>query len=117
MSYLAQCFAQHLTPPTVPQLSDAVGVPTRLAQRILDPLLQSRLVVEIAGMESAYAPARPLNKISFKDILDAMRCQGPALAMPESDGRAQVQGELDKVRQIEQAAAAAITLEQLAAAA
>jgi membrane protein len=113
MTCVAQRFAQGLRPPTALELADAIGVPTRLVQRILEPLLQSSLVVEVAGTESGYAPARPLNKISYYDILEALRSsQGQPVTTREDALRGKVQAEAEKIQQAERAAAETITLEK-----
>ena len=114
LGFLGQRFARRQGPPTIRELAEAVGVPTRLAQKILEPLLQSSLILEVAGLEPAYAPGRPLNQITFKDILEAMRSQGPPLATREDEASAQVQAELKRIQQAESGAAEAVTLEKLA---
>ncbi len=58
---------------TLQQISAELGIPTRLVQQVLQPLLAARLVTEIAGAEPAYLPARPLDAINAHHVLRAVR--------------------------------------------
>ena len=42
------------------EIGQELCVPTRLIQQIMQTLAGARLVVEVAGAEAAYCPARPL---------------------------------------------------------
>lgn len=112
---LMECIAmrfQHADPPaTVCELADRLAVPSRLVQQIMHTLLAGRLVVEVAGMELAYAPARPLEQITCHDILQAMRAaQGQELATRDEPARVGVFGEFEKIMEAERQAASAVTL-------
>ena len=70
-------------------MADGLAVPTRLVQQIMQTLMAARLVVEVAGEEMAYAPARPLETITCHDILLALRAgQGQELATRDEPARA-----------------------------
>ena len=73
MTCIGQRFQHCLPPVTVQEISAELGIPTRLAQQVLQTLLTARLVTEIAGAEPAYAPARPLDSMNAHHILQAMR--------------------------------------------
>ena len=73
MTCIGQRFQLGQPPVTIQEISAELGIPTRLAQQVLHTLLAARLVTEIAGAESAYAPARPLDAINAHHVLHAMR--------------------------------------------
>jgi membrane protein len=96
---------------TLPQISAELGIPTRLAQQVLRPLLAARLVTEIAGAEPAYLPARPLDAINAHHVLRAARGgAGPEAATRDEPARAEVLGEFAKIEEAERDAAARVTL-------
>ncbi len=103
---------QHGEPPvTLQDISAELGIPTRLAQQVMQPLLAARIVVEIGGNEPGYTPARPLDAINAHDILHALRAGGgQALPMRDEPGRAEVLGEFARIEEAEQQAASAITM-------
>ena len=74
MTFLAQRFHDGTTPPTLLELAEILAVPSKLLQKVLEPLIQTRLIVETAAKETAYSPGRPLAKISYDEIIQAMRC-------------------------------------------
>jgi membrane protein len=103
---------QHGEPPvTLQNISTELGIPTRLAQQGLQPLLAARIVIEIGGNEPGYAPARPLDAINAHHILHALRAGGgQPLPMRDEPGRAEVLGEFARIEEAEQQAASAITM-------
>ncbi|MEJ0088152.1 MAG: YhjD/YihY/BrkB family envelope integrity protein [Limisphaerales bacterium] len=114
MTCICQRFQNHLPPVTLPKISTELGIPTRLAQQVLRPLLGARLVVETRSNETAYTPARPLETITAHHILHAMRTGG-GQELPMRDGpvRAEVLGEFARIEEAERAAASAITMQTL----
>jgi membrane protein len=111
MTLIGQHF-QHGEPPvTLLQISTDIGVPAKLAQQTLQPLLAARLVTEIAGPETAYVPARPLDGINAHHILHAVRVgQGQETATRNEPVRAEVLGEFAKIEEAERDAAERVTL-------
>ena len=86
-------------------------MPSRLARQILQTLISARLVVETAGGESGYLPARPLEDISCHDILQAMRAsQGQELATRDEPVRVEVLGEFSRIQEAERQAAASVSM-------
>ena len=111
MTCLGQRFQNGERPPTVPQISAELGVPSRLTQSVLRTLAATRLVSEIAGAEAAFVPARPLEAINAHDILLAMRTgTGQELPFPEDPALAEIYGEFARIEQAERDAAASISL-------
>ena len=111
MTTIGQRFDKGLTPPTTSVLGKELCVPTRLAQQILQTLTSARLVVDTAGLETAYLPARPLENISCHDILQAMRAsQGQELATRDEPVRAEVLGEFCRIQEAERQAAASVSM-------
>lgn len=114
MTLIAQRFHGGESPLAVPELSNSLAISTRLIQKILEPLLQSNLLIEVAGKEPAYVPSRPIDKINYNDILDSMRAgQGQEIATRDEPARELVRGELDKIRRAERTLAQTATLAQM----
>jgi membrane protein len=110
MTCVGQRFQLGEPPVTLSKISTELGIPTRLAQQVLLPLLAARIVVEIGGNEPGYTPARPLDAITAHDILHALRTGGQELPMREDSVRAEVLGEFARIEAAERAAASTITL-------
>jgi membrane protein len=111
MTCIGQRFQRGLPPVTIQEISTELGIPTRLAQQVLQTLLAARLVTEIAGTESAYAPARPLDAINAHHILHAMRTGGgQELPSQNEPVRAEVYGEFARIEEAERQAAASVTM-------
>jgi membrane protein len=111
MECIGQRF-QHGDPPaTVLEIADGLAVPTRLVQRIMLTLMNARLVVEVAGEETGYTPARPLETITCHDILLALRAgNGQELGTRDGPGRAEVGGEFQRILEAERKAASAVSV-------
>jgi len=111
MQCVGQRFQRGELPASVREIGDALAVPTRLVQQILQTLLAAQLVVEVVGAEPAYAPARPLEKLTCHDILLALRAgQGQELATRDEPARTEVFGEFEKIMRAEEQAAASVTV-------
>ena len=111
MTYIGQCFQGGRPPATLQAISLELGVPTRLAQQILQTLLTARLVTEVAGAEPAYTPARPLEAINAHHVLHAMRAGfGQELPPHDEPARTEVYGEFARIEEAERQAASAVTL-------
>ena len=117
MALLAERFQSGDRPLTACEIGDTLGIPSRLVGRILNPLLQTRLVVEIAGDDTdevGYAPARPLETISYRSILEALRSGVGQNVVTKDDGhRNQIVDQLNKVRQAEEEVSSNISLRDL----
>jgi len=104
-------FARGDPPPGLLEIAGALAVPTRPVQQIMQTLCAARLIVEAAGAEPAYLPARPLENITCHDILLAMRAtQGQELATRDEPTRAEVYGEFCRIEEAERQAAASVTM-------
>ena len=111
MTCIGQRFQRGLPPVTIQELSTELGIPTKLLQQVLQTLLAARLVTEIDGAESAYAPARPLEAINAHHILHAMRTGGgQELPSQNEPVRAEVYGEFARIEEAERQAAASVTM-------
>ena len=111
MTCIGQRFHSGRPPATLQHMSLELGIPTRLAQQVLQPLLAMHLVVETGGSEPGYAPARPLEAITAHHILQALRVGGGA-ELPMRDGpvRTEVLGEFARIEEAEQQASSAISM-------
>ncbi|HUA39336.1 MAG TPA: YhjD/YihY/BrkB family envelope integrity protein [Candidatus Sulfopaludibacter sp.] len=111
MTCIGQRFQRGLPPPTLPEISAELGVPTRLVQQVLQILLAGRLVTEVIGTESAYVPARPLDAINAHHVLQAMRAGfGQELPLRDEPARAEVYGEFARIEEAERQTASSVTL-------
>jgi membrane protein len=111
MTLIGQRFQNGNPPVTIQEISAELGIPTRLAQQVLQPLLAARLVTEIAGAEPAWLPARPLDAINAHHVLRAVRAgSGQDVTTRDEPARAEVLGEFSKIEEAERAAASSVTL-------
>jgi membrane protein len=111
MTLIGGRFQQGEPAATLQQISTELGIPTKLAQQVLQPLLAARLVIEIAGPELAYLPARPLDAINAHHVLRAVRAgAGQDIATRDEPSRAEVLGEFAKIEEAERIAASSVTL-------
>ncbi|MCZ7635169.1 MAG: YihY family inner membrane protein [Verrucomicrobia bacterium] len=62
LTRIAQHFHRGEPPPSLGRLSEALGIPSRLANQVLGALANAGLVTEVAGGDGAYLPARPSHK-------------------------------------------------------
>jgi membrane protein len=115
MTLVGQRYLSGEPPLTVIELGNELGVPSRLVRQIMQTLAAARLVVETAGLETAYLPARPMENISCHDILLALRAtQGQELATRDEPTRLEVYGEFQRIQQAERQAAASVSMLALA---
>jgi membrane protein len=114
MGHLARRFERRERPPTLLQIASTLGVPSRLVGRVLQPLLEARLVLEVSGHEPAYTPARPLEDITCQEILQTLRAGGGMeLETREDELRGRVRAEFEKISEAERRVASATTLKQM----
>ena len=111
MTGIGQRFQHGLPPATLQEISAELGIPSRLAQQILQTLLAAGLITEASGAEAAYVPARPLESINAHQILHAMRTGGgQELPMRDEPARKEVYGEFARIEEAEQRAASSVTV-------
>lgn len=88
---VAAAFCRGHSPPLAGELSESLAVSVRTVREMLDALEESGIVVRITGedRDSAYVPARPLERITVSDVLRALRgdrrgveADAPHSAMP-----------------------------------
>jgi membrane protein len=111
MTLIGDGFYRAQKPLNMPELSAQLAVPSRLVSSVLQTLLKAGLLIEVAGMDIAYAPGRPLDNISCHDILHAMR-YGSGVDVPTRDdfSRALVYQAVVQIRDAEQQVAGNTTL-------
>jgi len=107
MVYLAKRFERGEPPPTQLDIATELAVPSRLVGRVLQPLMDVRLVYEVAlEKEHGYAPARPIETIICWDILKTLRGDhGPELLTRDDGTRDIVCAEFERILAAEQRAA------------
>ncbi len=96
------------------QLAELLGIPPNLAKDTLRTLTGCRLLNETNGPETAFVPARPLDKITVWDVLQALRVgAGSDVATVADPQRTVVGGVLAEVRTATQERSRAITLGEI----
>jgi membrane protein len=114
MVVVAERFQQGAPPVSLSELADGLEVSPRLVTQLMEPLCQTRLLVEVNAPNPGYAPARPLESIRLEDILEAVRSEGhPEVPTRPGKSREILYGVYGEVRQAELRAAALITLRDL----
>lgn len=111
MTCIGQRFDRGLKPATVREMSNELGIPSKLVAQVLHTLLAAHIVVEVTGVESGFAPARPLDTINCHHILLAMRAtQGQELVTREEPVREEVFGEFARIQAAEKEAASSVSM-------
>jgi membrane protein len=114
MSYVAQRFDVGEKPPSRVEMSKALCIPSQLVAQVILPLVAAKLLLEVQGEETGYAPARALDKISLDDILTALRVGlGRELATSNDPARAVIREQFERIILAEMQAANAVTLRNL----
>ena len=114
MTYIAQRFYLGESPPTRLSMSNALGIPSQLACQVLNAMVTAKLLIEVSGDETGYAPGRPVDKITVEHILAALRVgTGAELATADDPSRAVLREQYDKVVLAEMHAAGSVTLQNL----
>jgi len=114
MTTIGSRFFQGAKPPTRLELAEKLCIPSQLTAQILAYLMQAKLLVEIAGHETGYAPARPIDKITVEDILSALRTgQGTELATADDSVRVVIREEYERIVLAEMHTAGAVSLNNL----
>ncbi len=111
LTCIGQRFRRGEPAPGVVEMGKELGVPTRLLQQLAQTLCAARLLVEAAGSEAGYMPARPLETITCHDVLLAWRAgHGQEMATRNEPARDTVYGEFRRIQDAEQQAASSVTL-------
>ena len=111
ITLIGQRFVRGEPGPSATELSQELGVPSRLVQEVMNTLISARLVVQTAGPEPAYVPARPIEGITCHDVLVALRAtQGEDLATRDEPSRTEVYGEFCRIEEAERQVAASVSL-------
>lgn len=114
MARIGQRFQTGRDPICVSSLAEDLAIPLRLVSQTMHTLMQAGLVLEVAGLECAYAPAKPLEQITVRDILQALRTShGAELTTTEDAARELVYHEFETVEQSWQKAAGNVSLKTL----
>ena len=114
MTFVGQKFHRGEKPPSEDEIGEALAVSSRLISQIIEPLLLSKLLVEVATPEPAYCPARPLETISCEDILLTLRVgRGYEPSTRAEPARDLVRGAFDAIQAAEQNMAKALTMREM----
>ena len=110
MTCIGQRFQRGLKPPSSPEMSEDLCIPSRLVQQVLQTLMAAHLVSEVTGAEVGYTPGRPLEQITAHHILQALRMRGQDLTTRNEPVREEVYGEFARILEAEKNAASSITI-------
>lgn len=114
MTLIGERHQSGMRPATGLELASSLGIPSRLAGQLLHLMVHTRLLLEVAGTETSYAPARPLDKITAHDVLQSIRAgRGAGLATREDATRPAVLEEYNRIAMAERRQAEATTLQEL----
>jgi membrane protein len=115
MTRLAGSFLRGEPPPGLNRLARECGVPTRLASELLATLARARLLVEVIDREPGYLPARPLDHITARDVIVALRTtNGQDLETAADGAREWLRRCTTEIQEAEAAVAARFNLRELA---
>lgn len=76
MALSAQAFHSSRPPLTCETMARELGAPVRVTRRIISVLIQAGILSELQGDMPAFQPAKPVARISFRSITDAIRNAG-----------------------------------------
>lgn len=114
MTMIGQRHVSHAKPATALELARTLGIPSRLTGNLLGLLVHAQLILEVVGKESAYSPARPLDRLTVYDILQAIRRgRGTELATADEPSRLPVRAAFERVSAAERSEAQSTTLQEL----
>jgi|LauGreDrversion4_2_1035121.scaffolds.fasta_scaffold73956_1 membrane protein len=114
MAEISRCFVHQLPPPPVARLASDLAVPARLSSSILQSLTNAQLIAETTGSHPGFAPARPLDQITTRDVLRALRTgQGSDLPTASDPSRPIVQAEFAAILAAEESRSGRISLAEL----
>ena len=116
MTLIAHRFDHALKPPSMLEIATELSIPSRLAGRVLQPLVDAGLVLEATGgkNEVTYAPARPTESITCYDVLQTLRAGGgQELETRDEQSRPVVCAHFDRIAEAERHAASTVTLKDL----
>jgi len=79
---IVQRFCSGEPPISADEISRSLGIPIRLVRQILYELVESAVISEVSkkeeGKEGLYQPARDVNKLTIKFVIDALEKRGNA---------------------------------------
>jgi membrane protein len=114
MTLVGQKFYRGEKPPTLDEISELLSVSSRLISQIIPPLLQRKLLVEVAMPEAGYCPARPLDRISYEDIIQTLRAGlGQEPATRREPTRDLVRGTFNEIEEAHLRVARSVTLQAM----
>jgi membrane protein len=114
-THLAVRFREGQPPLSASQLADHFGVPPKLAREILQSLVAGRVLMEGAGPETTFAPARPPARINLSEVLAALRSEtGEDFPTTADPSRPVVRAEVEALWKADAERAATVTLEDVA---
>jgi len=84
MNVIVKQFMQAKPALTIVELSDKLEIPTHFVRRLVDDLIECKIINEInstTGNEATFQPAFDINKISIKSIIDVLENKGNSIIL------------------------------------
>ena len=81
-------FKEAKPPPTATELANSLSIPLLLVTRLIYHLIESGVLSEVQGEKGqpcGYQPARSIEELTIKDILDMISHKGEEIPLPEGD--------------------------------
>ena len=114
MTEIGQRFHEGNPPASASRLATGLAIPEQPVRQILAILAQNKLLVEASGRPIGYSPSRPLENITVKDILQALRVGiGHELTVGGDASSRRIREQLDSVQRAEEQLSGTMTLRDL----
>lgn len=117
VQHVVQCFDQGAAPLTMSQIAAELGLPRPLAQRVLDELVESRVLTPIPGEDEddpGFLPARDVDHFTITYILDALEARGiDDIPLRPTPAQERLTAAVDALRQVARQSAANIRLKDI----
>lgn len=84
VAYICGAYQREKGVVTSQQLTDAFEIPVRLVNDILFNLCQSGILIEMGEEEHYYCPGKPMEKMTVKGVLSALRSVGTSLRFEQT---------------------------------
>lgn len=86
--FIIKKFINEESPPTRLELSNFLSIPLVLTDNLVDQLVNSEVLIEVIrekDQETALIPAKRVDKLTIKSVLDMINLKGEEIPLPSSD--------------------------------
>ncbi|MCP5469857.1 MAG: YihY/virulence factor BrkB family protein [Chlamydiales bacterium] len=78
-------FMKEEAPPTYVEISNLLAIPLPLVSRLVRHLLDSGVLVEVRRRDPGFQPAKNIENLTIKSVLDMISFKGEEIPLPEGD--------------------------------